>query len=62
MKIPKFMKEKQEKRSAIIYTYRFVRKCNNNLYLYEEVKYKWKRCFTKFDLGLIKNEKIEVEK
>ena len=38
----------------IIHKYKFIDKCNDNLFLYEEVNLKYKRCFTKFDLGLVK--------
>lgn len=39
---------------TIIHKYKFIDKCNDNLFLYEEVNLKYKRCFTKFDLGLVK--------
>lgn len=37
-----------------MHRYIFVEKCNDNLFLYEEVNQKYKRCFTKFELGLVK--------
>lgn len=55
MKIPKIIKKKKTPGGeAIIHRYRFVEKCNDNLFLYEEVNQKYKRCFTKFELGLVK--------
>ena len=55
MKIPKYITKKENTRGeAIIRKYKFVEKCNDNLFLYEEANKKYKRCFTKFDLGIIK--------
>ena len=51
---PKMLSKKKQDGEIIIHKYKFIEKCNDNLFLYEEVKQKYKRCFTKFDLGLVK--------
>lgn len=34
--------------------YILVNKINDNLYLYKDLMYGYKECFTKYDLGLVK--------
>lgn len=45
LKIPKVIKENGRE-------YQFIKKCNDTIYLYEETKYGYKKCFSKFDLGI----------
>jgi len=52
MKIPKKVIRKNRE-------YVFKEICNNNLFSYEDVETKTRTSFTKFDLGLINNEKID---
>jgi len=40
--------------------YIFVKQVNKNMFLYKDMLYGYKECFTKFDLGLVKEVK-EVE-
>lgn len=47
MKIPKVINIKKHK-------YIFVKKCNEDMFLYKEKKYGYNECFTKYELGLIK--------
>jgi len=44
MRIPKVI-------SINNHEYIFVKKCNDNLYLYKDLLYGYKECFTKYDLG-----------
>lgn len=39
--------------------YAFIQECNNNVFLYEENKTGFKRCFNKHELGVIDNKKID---
>lgn len=56
MKIPKNVVKKKEK-------YVFIKKCNNNLFLYQNVEHEYIECFSKFDLGLVKQTvEVEIEK
>ena len=40
--------------------FKLIEQCNNDVYLYQEVRYGYKMSFSAFDLGLI--EEVEVEK
>lgn len=40
-------------------TYKFIKRINNNIFLYEEINYKFKECFSIFDLNLIEYNKKE---
>ena len=42
--------------------YEFIRKCNDNTYLYKDVIYGWNRCFGKYDLGLIRETEYAIYK
>lgn len=49
MKIPKvFGKDGHE--------YIFVKKCNDNLFLYKDMLYRYNECFSRHELGLIKKQ------
>ena len=37
----------------------FVQKCNNNVFLYKDKKRGFKRCFSKYDLSIVDNKKID---
>jgi hypothetical protein len=50
MKIPKIYKTDGR-------TYIFIKQCNSNLFLYEDVNTKIKTCFVRADLIKIKNER-----
>lgn len=54
MKIADERDKKKQDGEIIIHKYKFIEKCNDNLFLYEEVKQKYKICFTRYDLGLVK--------
>lgn len=56
MKIPKIIKKKNQDK---IYTYRFLKQCNSDLFLYEEINLHYKECFSKHDLG-IKTRQMKV--
>ena len=43
-------------------TYKFIKKINDNIFLYEEINYKFKECFSKFDLNLIEYNKKGADK
>lgn len=47
MKIPKIVNQGNRK-------YKFIKEYKNGVLLYEEITYKYKKCFSKFDLGLVK--------
>lgn len=47
MGVPKIIRKNNHR-------YIFVKQCNKNMFLYEEEKLKYKVCFTRFDLGMIK--------
>lgn len=49
MKIPKIIRKNEHE-------YIFEKKCNNNLFLYRDMKYGYKTYFSKYDLGLIKKQ------
>lgn len=49
MGIPKIIKKKDKDK---IYTYKFIKQCNENLFLYEEINLHYKECFNKHDLGI----------
>lgn len=51
MKIPKTYKEDGQE-------YVFIEKCNNDLFLYKNKKYGYKRAFTTYELGL-RTEMVE---
>lgn len=51
MKIPQTIEKDNRK-------YKFIKKCNDTTFLYEEIQYGYKKCFSKYDLGLIKPIKI----
>ena len=51
MKIPKFIRKNNHK-------YRFVRRCNKYIFLYEDVVSGHKECFSRFDVGMIKEIKL----
>ena len=38
-------------------TYRFIKKINDDMFLYEEINYKFKECFSRFDFNLIEATK-----
>lgn len=40
------------------HSFDFIKKCNNNLYLYQETNLKYKECFTLHQLGLVKETVI----
>ncbi len=46
MKIPKIVSKKNQK-------YEFVKQVNKNMFLYKNILYGYKECFTLFDLGII---------
>ncbi|MGN1300688.1 MAG: hypothetical protein ACI4VC_05035 [Clostridia bacterium] len=50
MEIPKIYKVGKRK-------YEFIKKCNENLFLYEDINTKAKTCFSRFDLKQIKNDR-----
>ena len=54
MKIPKIISKNNHE-------YILVKQINNNMFLYKDMLYGYKECFTKFDLGLVK-EVIEPPK
>lgn len=56
-----WQKKKTQDGETIIHKYKFIEKCNDDLFLYEEVKHRYKICFTKYDLGLVK-EKVKPPK
>lgn len=49
MKIPKIISKNNHE-------YIFVKKCNDNLFLYEDMLYGFKECFNRHELGLIKKQ------
>lgn len=55
MKIPKIIKQDGRK-------YKFIKRCNDTVYLYEETKYGYKRCFTKYDLGYMTKQAERIKK
>lgn len=61
MKIPKIITRKTKYKTGEIreYTYKFIKKCNNNLFLYERTDNNAKECFSKFDLG-IKTRQMKI--
>ena len=52
MDIPKIITRKNKQ-------YIFIKQCNNNMFLYEDMYTKVKETFTKFDLNLIDNKKFD---
>ena len=42
------------------YEYILVQQCNKDLWLYQDMLYGYKRCFTSFELGIRKKRKVEV--
>lgn len=42
--------------------YKLIKQLNSNLFLYENIKYKWKECFTLFDLGQVKENKFLIRR
>lgn len=52
MKIPAIVKRDNKE-------YSFMRKCNNNVFLYEDKERGFKRCFSKYDLGIVNNKEID---
>lgn len=56
MQIKKIITRKVRHKNGNIneYTYKFIKQCNDDLFLYEEVNTHFKECFSKFDLGLIR--------
>lgn len=42
--------------------YKFIKKCNDNTYLYQDVRYGWNRCFGKHELGLVKETSSAILK
>lgn len=61
MKIPKriIRKTKTHDKQIKCYEYKFIKRCNNNLFLYERVNDKTKECFTLYDLKMINNDYID---
>ena len=47
MKIPKIISKNNHK-------YIFVKKINENMFLYKNIMHGYNECFTKFDLGMVK--------
>ena len=47
MKIPKIIRKNNKE-------YIFVKQCNDNLFQYKEMIYGYNECFTRHDLGLVK--------
>lgn len=47
MKIPKIIKKNKCK-------YIFIKQINENVFLYQNQEYGYNECFTKFDLGMVK--------
>jgi hypothetical protein len=57
MRVPTY--KNYEEKTGIIKTYKFVRKVKDNMYLYENIYNNMDRhCFTKYDLGLVKDPGI----
>lgn len=54
MKIPKIINKNN-------HIYIFIKQCNDDLFLYEEMQYHYKEAFSRYDLGLVK-EVIEKPK
>lgn len=61
MKIPKkiIKKTKTHDRQIKYYEYKFIKKCNNNLLLYERTDNNAKECFTLYDLKMLNNDYID---
>lgn len=51
MRIPKVISKNNHE-------YIFEKQCNENMFLYREMLYGYKECFTKFDLDLIKKTPV----
>ncbi len=51
MKIPEIVKQNNKE-------YKFIKKCNDTTFLYQEIKYGYKKCFGRHELGLIKPTKL----
>lgn len=49
MTIPKIISKNRHE-------YIFVKKCNNNIFLYKDMLYGYNECFSRYDLGLIKKQ------
>ena len=47
MKIPKIISKNKNE-------YIFIKKCNENMFLYKDMLYGYTECFSRFDLGLVK--------
>jgi hypothetical protein len=47
MKIPKIISKNKHK-------YIFVKQINKNIFLYKDMQYGYNECFTRFDLGMVK--------
>lgn len=47
MRIPTIIKKNNHK-------YMFIKRINKDLFLYRNIEYGYKECFTRFDLGIIK--------
>lgn len=61
MKIPARIKRKTKTHDRQIkyYEYRFIKKYNNNLFLYERTDNNTRECFTLYDLKMINNDYID---
>lgn len=61
MKIPKkiIKKTKTHDRQIKYYEYKFIKRCNNNLFLYERIDNNAKECFTLYDLKMLNNDYID---
>lgn len=57
------MEDKKQPPEYHIYNnhiYKYINQCNDNLYLYEEQKCKYKSAFDSFQLGLITSPKLNL--
>jgi len=61
MKIPKKIvrKTKTYDKQIKYYEYKFIKKCNNNLFLYERTDNNTRECFKLYDLKMINNDYID---
>jgi len=56
MRIPKVISKNNHE-------YIFEKQCSENMFLYKEMLYGYKECFTKFDLGIVKQaDNYEIER
>lgn len=51
MKIPKIISKNNHE-------YIFEKQCNSNMFLYRDMLYGYKECFTRYELGLVKETKM----